>query len=151
GPGGVCSAPQPATPAACTAEEYATWDAPWMTRMLDALRSRSSFTILHVHGSDIYFDAVLGRPAHALNWHDRRTKPSLADAKARRGGAVVGGLAEWGTLRHGPRDAIVAEVRDAIRQTEGTGVIVAPGCVLQLDLPDAHLDVVVAAVKGGVH
>src|SRR2546428_13665085 len=58
-----------------------------------------------------------------------------------------GGLAEWGTLRHGPRDAIVAEVRDAIRQTEGTGLIVAPGCVLPLDLPDAHLDVVVAAVK----
>ncbi|OLB11872.1 MAG: hypothetical protein AUI04_04535 [Candidatus Rokubacteria bacterium 13_2_20CM_2_64_8] len=151
GADGLFFATQTATPEACTAEEYATWDAPWMTRMLEALRSRSSFTILHVHGSDIYFDAVSGLPAHALNWHDRRTKPSLADAKARRGGAVVGGLAEWGTLRHGPRDAIVAEVRDAIRQTEGAGLIVAPGCVLPLDLPDTHLDVVVAAVKGGVH
>src|SRR5881628_1064404 len=151
GADGLFFATQTATPEACTADEYATWEAPWMARMLEALKARSSFTLLHVHGRDIYFDAVAGLPAHALNWHDRRTKPSLAEAKGRRGGAVVGGLAEWGTLRDGPRDAIVAEVRDAIRQTDGAGLIVAPGCVLPLDLPDAHLDVVVAAVKGGVH
>src|SRR5882672_9261770 len=64
GADGLFFATQTATPEACTAEELATWDAPWMTRMLEALRSRSSFTILHVHGSDIYFDAVMGLPAH---------------------------------------------------------------------------------------
>jgi uroporphyrinogen decarboxylase len=148
GADGLFFATQTATPETCTAEEYATWEAPWMARMLEALQSRSSFTLLHAHGSDIYFDAVAGLPAHALNWHDRRTKPSLAEAKARLGGAVVGGLAEWETLRRGPREAIGAEVRDAIRQTQGVGLIVAPGCVLPLDLPDAHLDVVVAAVRG---
>src|SRR5262249_4525797 len=148
GADGLFFATQMATPEVCTADEYATWEMPWMARMLAAFQTRSSFTLLHVHGGDIYFDAVAGRPAHALNWHDRRTKPSLAEAKARRGGAVVGGLAEWGTLSHGPREAIVAEVRDAVRQTQGLGLIVAPGCVLPLDLPDGHLDAVVAAVRG---
>jgi len=148
GADGLFFATQTATPEVCSTDEYATWEAPWIARMLEAFGPRSSFTLLHVHGSDIYFDAVAGLPAHALNWHDRRTKPSLAEAKARRGGAVVGGLAEWGTLRQGSREAIVAEVQDAIRQTEGVGLIVAPGCVLPLDLPDAHLDAVVAAVRG---
>ena len=39
--------------------------------------------------------------------------------------------------------AIVEQVRDAIRQAEGVGVIVGPGCVLPLDVPDAHLAAVV--------
>src|SRR3989475_166029 len=43
--------------------------------------------------------------------------------------------------------AIADEVDDAVRQTGGRGVIVAPGCVLPLDVPEAHLDAVVDAVK----
>lgn len=147
GADGVFFATQAATPDVFTADEFGIWEAPWMTRMLDALRARSSLTLLHAHGNDIYFDAVAGLPAHALNWHDRRTRPSLAEAKPRLGGAVAGGLAEWGTLRTGPRRAIVEEVEDAIRQTEGVGLIVAPGCGLPLDVPDEHLDAVVATVK----
>src|SRR5215470_7419276 len=148
GADGLFFATQTATPEVCSEAEYATWEAPWMARMLESFETRSSFTLLHLHGSDIHFDALAGLSAHALNWHDRRTKPSLAEAKARHRGAVVGGLAEWGTLRHGPREAIVAEVQDAIRQTHGVGLIVAPGCVLPLDLPDAHLDTAVGAVRG---
>src|SRR2546427_5598380 len=34
GADGLFFATQTATPEACTAEEFATWDAPWMTRML---------------------------------------------------------------------------------------------------------------------
>ncbi len=39
--------------------------------------------------------------------------------------------------------AIVEQVRDAVRQAEGVGVIVGPGCVLPLDVPNAHLAAVV--------
>jgi uroporphyrinogen decarboxylase len=60
---------------------------------------------------------------------------------------VVGGLGEGTTLRHDPPSAIVEEVRDAVRQTEGVGLIVGPGCVLPLDVPDAHLAAVVQAVR----
>ena len=59
----------------------------------------------------------------------------------------MGGLSEHGTLQAGPPDAVAAEVRDAIAQTGGRGVIIAPGCVLPLATPDAHLAAVVAAVK----
>jgi len=86
-------------------------------------------------------------PVHAVNWHDRRTKPALGQARERFAGALVGGLDEWQTLRGGPAGAIAAEVRDAIGQTAGLGLIVAPGCVLPLDVPDAHLAAVVEAVR----
>src|SRR2546425_534255 len=86
-------------------------------------------------------------PVHAINWHDRLTPPTLGAARRRFAGAAVGGLSEWETLRRGPVRAIADEVDDAIRQTGGRGVIVAPGCVLPLDVPEAHLDAVVDAVK----
>ena len=117
-------------------------------RVLDSLAGKSMFTLLHVHGKEIYFDDLVGTlPVHAVNWHDRLTPPALGDAQRRFTGAVVGGLNEGATLRKGPVPAIVAEVEDAIRQTGGRGVMVAPGCVLPLDVPDAHLETVVAAVK----
>jgi len=84
---------------------------------------------------------------HAVNWHDRVTPPALGDAQRRFAGAVVGGLNENVTLRAGPVEAIKAEVDDTIRQTGGRGVMVAPGCVLPLDIPDEHLEAVVTAVK----
>jgi uroporphyrinogen decarboxylase len=103
--------------------------------------------MLHVHGRDPYVHLVADLPAHAINWHDRRTKPTLAQARERFPGALVGGLDEWRTLRQGPAAAVAAEVRDAIGQTAGLGFIVAPGCVLPLDVPDAHLAAVVEAVR----
>jgi len=147
GADGVFFAIQAATPEVLTAEEHARWDLPYARRVLEAVPG-SAFTMLHVHGQDIYFDAVAGLPGHAINWHDRLTAPSLADAKRRRGhGALVGGLGEGTTLRRGPVAAIVEQVRDAVGQAEGVGVIVGPGCVLPLDVPDAHLAAVVDTTR----
>jgi hypothetical protein len=42
---------------------------------------------------------------------------------------------------------IVEQVRDAVRQAEGVGVIVGPGCVLPLDVPDAHLAAVMDTAR----
>src|SRR2546427_247582 len=76
-----------------------------------------------------------------------RLRDDLRAAPAAVAGAAVGGLSERETLRRGPVRAIADEVDDAVRQTGGRGVIVAPGCVLPLDVPEAHLDAVVDAVK----
>lgn len=59
----------------------------------------------------------------------------------------MGGLSEAATLHRGPATVIAAEVRDAVRQVGGAGVIVSPGCVLPLDVADAHLAAVVDATR----
>ena len=117
-------------------------------RVLDSLIGKSAFTLLHMHGRAIYFDDLTrSLPVHALNWHDRLTPPTLGDAQQRFTGAVVGGLNESHTLKSGTVEAVVAEVEDAIRQTGGRGLMVAPGCVLPLAVPDERLEAVVATVK----
>jgi uroporphyrinogen decarboxylase len=129
-------------------EDKARFGTPYARRVLESVRDRAAFTLLHVHGTSIYFDRLAALPVHAVNWHDRLTAPTLSEAQRRFGGAVVGGLNEWATLRPGPVGAIAAEAEDAMRQAGGVGVMVAPGCVLPLDVPDAHLEAAVKAVKG---
>jgi uroporphyrinogen decarboxylase len=147
GADGLFFATQTAAPDVLTPEESARFELPRMRRMLDAVAGRSAFTLLHLHGRDVYFDQAAALPVDAINWHDRLTSPRLGEAQGRFAGAVVGGLGEAGTLQAGPAEAVGAEVREAVAQTGGRGVIIGPGCVLPLATPDAHLAAVVATVK----
>jgi uroporphyrinogen decarboxylase len=148
GADGLFFATQTGTPDVITAEENARWGAPYARRVLDAVQGASAVTLLHIHGRDIYFDQLTTLPVNAVNWHDRLTSPSLGEGRRRFAGAVVGGLAEGDALRRGPVGAISVQVRDAIQQTDGLGLIVGPGCVLPLDVPDAHLQAVLDAARG---
>jgi uroporphyrinogen decarboxylase len=147
GADGLFFATQTATPEVLTADEAARWDLPYARRVLEGTHGRSALTMLHLHGRDVFFDGFTVLPAHAVNWHDRLTTPSLGEAHARWGGAVVGGLGEGATLRRGSAASIAAEVDDAVRQTGGRGLILGPGCVLPLDVPDTALQAVVDAAR----
>ncbi len=148
GADGLFYATQTATAEFLTEPESARFGAAWDRRVLEAIGAASAFTLVHIHGTAIYFDQMTSLPGvHAVNWHDRRTRPSLRDAKARVRGAVVGGLAEWETLRTGSPAAAAAEAQEALRETDGIGVIVGPGCVLPLDAPDATLQAVTDTVR----
>ena len=147
GADGLFLATQAATPDVLTAEEWSRVELPRMRRMLEAVAGASVFTLLHLHGRDVHFAQAATLPVHAINWHDRLTAPTLADARARFTGGLVGGLGEGRTLLQGPSEAAAAEAREAIAQTAGRGILVGPGCVLPLATPDAHLAAVLSAVK----
>jgi uroporphyrinogen decarboxylase len=149
GADGLFVATQTGTAEFLSEADNARFGAPYARRVLEAVAGRPAFVLLHIHGRDIYFDQLTALPVAAVNWHDRLTRPTLGEAAGRFRGALVGGLAEWTTLRSGPPAAVAAEVEDALRQTGGRGLIVAPGCVLPLDTPEAHLQAVVDAVKRG--
>jgi uroporphyrinogen decarboxylase len=129
-------------------EIYARFGEPHDRRVLGAVHERSTLTIVHAHGDAPLFDRLATLPAHAWSWEDRRTPPTLADGHRAVVGAVVGGLDQWATLRDGTPEAAVAEAQDAVARTEGLGLVVAPGCVLAMDTPDANLAAVVKALGG---
>ncbi|MBI3976228.1 MAG: uroporphyrinogen decarboxylase, partial [Armatimonadetes bacterium] len=114
-------------------------------QVLDAA-ALAEFRLLHVHGRSIMFDLVTDYPVDAINWHDRRTPPSLAEARQRFSGCLAGGLDETGTLAAATPEECAAQVRDAVAQTGGQRLIVAAGCVTLIDTPDANLRAVRAAV-----
>jgi len=144
---GIFFATQMATPARLSLAEHQKFAEPFDLRLLKAVSQRSFFTLLHIHGENILFQELTHYPVQAINWHDRKTWPSLGQAKEIFSGAVVGGLEEWGTLRTGPVSSIKEQVQEAISQTQGKRLIVAPGCGLPIDTPEEFLLAARAAVE----
>ena len=147
GADGLFFATQTANAEAMSESVSTTWDLPYARRVLDRVGSASSLTMLHLHGRGVFWDAWTALPVHVINWHDRLTAPTLTAATRRFAGGLAAGLGESTTLLEGPAEAIAAQTRDAIGQTDGRGLIVTPGCVLPLAVPDAHLRAVTDAVR----
>lgn len=126
--------------------EYREFGVPYDRVVLDAVAGKADWVLLHAHGEQPMFDLLAGYPVQALNWHDRTAGPSLSLGQQRFAGAVAGGIDEWGTLQQAAVHA-EAQVREAVAQTAGRRMIVAPGCVIPIDTPEASIRAVRAAVE----
>ncbi len=113
---------------------------------LDVLSSTSGlwFNLLHLHGDNVYFEAVSDYPVHAINWHDRETPPSLADAAKMFHGALCGGLRRDTIVYQTPNE-IRAEAADALAQVNGKRLILSTGCVVPIIAPHGNLAAAAAA------
>lgn len=95
--------------------------------------------MLHLHGQDVMFDQVADLPVQIINWHDRETAPSLAEAKERFSGVSCGGLRRYESIMMGTPEGIRAEAQDAIDATDGTRFILGTGCVTPIMAPHGNL------------
>ena len=148
GADGIFFATQAATPEVLSPEEHRTFVEPSDLRVLRAVMGREVIVLLHLHGDLPYLtDLAATYPAQALNWHDRRTRPSLGEAMGQVSQALVGGLDERGAMITASPEAVRAQVRDAIAQCGGRRLLVGPGCVVDLRVPEANLAAARAAVE----
>jgi uroporphyrinogen decarboxylase len=130
----------------CTREQYEEFGLEYDLEVLESISYRSRITILHLHGTEVFFDMVEDYPVDGVSWHDRETSPTLAEARQRTSLAFVTGL-DRDLLRSGPPEVIADQARDAISQTDGRGLILAPSCVISPDTPEAHMQAVVDVLK----
>jgi uroporphyrinogen decarboxylase len=126
----------------CSREQYRDFGLRYDLEVLESVQECSRINILHLHGTDVYFDLADDYPVDALSWHDRETAPSLAEARELTELAFITGL-DRDLLRAGPPEAILAQARDAVAQTDGRGLILAPACVIPPDAPEANLKALV--------
>ncbi len=145
GADGLFFATQMACPGGVTEEEYEVFGRPYDLRVLDAAAG-AEVVLLHAHGESPYFDLLASYPVHAVNWHDRRTPPSLREARSRYAGCLCGGL-DAATLAEGGAAQVEEQVRDALAQTGGRGHVVSAGCVIPVDTPDVNVEAAVRAVR----
>jgi uroporphyrinogen decarboxylase len=124
--------------------EYNQVGRPHDLRILEAAQD-ASFNLIHLHGTHTYFDLVTDYPAHALNWHDRETGPSLAEGARRFPGLVVGGLSQRDMVEGTP--ASISELaRAAIDSLGGQPLCLSTGCVMQTVTPWGNIRALRAAV-----
>jgi uroporphyrinogen decarboxylase len=109
-------------------EEYKTFGVPFDHKVLEPTNDLWC-NMLHLHGRDVYFSLLRMFNFQIVNWHDRETYPSLAEAKSLFKGALCGGLRQ-GTLVFEEQAKVKQEAEDAIQQTKSQRFILGTGCVV---------------------
>src|SRR3989442_10836056 len=83
-----------------TPDQYREFGEQYDLEFLDAIKSRSKFTILHNCGSHIYFDLLASYPVPVLNWAaTAEGNPDLREGAMSSGKAVMGGISERTVLK----------------------------------------------------
>ncbi|GAB4530836.1 MAG: uroporphyrinogen decarboxylase family protein [Anaerolineae bacterium] len=142
GADGIFFATQLARSSIFTVEEYHDFGERYDLIVLEYLTPQTDLIVLHLHGNDVFFDLVNYYPVAAVSWHDREGTPSLRDAMARTRKTLMAGL-DRDLLATGSPEEVAEQVRDALRQTGGVGLILAPACVIPPETPEANLQAIV--------
>jgi uroporphyrinogen decarboxylase len=131
-----------------TSDQYRRWGSDYDLPLLETFAGRAPFNILHNCGANIYFDLLADYPVHAISWASTLPgNPTLGEGQRRTAKAVMGGVNEKTTLVDGTPQAVAGEVRDAIAQTSGLRVLVAPGCSIAPRTPPANLAAAASAAR----
>ncbi len=110
--------------------EYKTFGLPYDQQVLESTQGLWC-NMLHLHGKDIFFSLLRLFDFQIVNWHDRETYPSLAEAKTLFKGTLCGGLRQ-DTLVLEDQSKVREEAEDAIQQTKGQRFILGTGCVVPI-------------------
>ncbi len=102
--------------------------------------------MLHICGDDIMFAEASQLDVNCLSWAAGGSNPDLAQARQLTNKALAAGLA-LDTLAEGSREACHTMVGEARTMTRGSGLILAPDCVVKLESPDDNLEAVVEAAR----
>ncbi|MGH2614536.1 MAG: uroporphyrinogen decarboxylase family protein [Thermomicrobiales bacterium] len=145
GADGVFFATQLADRSLLSEEDYREFGVPYDLQALDALPAGTPL-LLHLHGAAPMLDLAGRYPPGALSWHDRRFGPPLHEVARGSGRPVSGGIDEDAILTASEAE-VAAQAADAVRQVDGRGLIVAPGCVIPVATPAANIRAVLQAVQ----
>ncbi len=120
-----------------TEAEHHRWCAPFEARLLARLPGRSEFSLLHLHGQNIFLDRFLRYSVPALSWEDESL--TMAEGRRRFPGIVVGGLDRTGWVVAEQPEVVRTKTRALLQEMGAERFILAPGCVMALQTPPANL------------
>ncbi len=126
-------------------EKYNEFCHPYNLRILNSVKEKSRFTMMHICGNAteyhkrLMFEEFLDYPVNAYNWDDINAFPSLSEARELTDKCLMGGIEKEGVIRNGKPDEIQKEAEKAIASAGMNKFMLTPGCVLPIDTPEANL------------
>lgn len=140
-------------------EEFREFGEFYDLEVMSSYVKKTWFNVVHMHGLDVYFDEIAEKyPANVLNWHDRNTPPSLAEARQKTAKPFLAGIRAATKLvdgvevrddivKDGTPEEIIEHIHEAIASVEGKGLMIGPGCVTDQECPEENLRAVRQAVE----
>lgn len=142
---GVFFADQFASSDLVTTEEHRNFVERYDRQVLDFLKDKTWFNMVHVHGtSNLMMDAFYDYPVQALNWEDISSNLSLGDARAKTDKVLIGGIEQSRDFLSWDRAELKATLKarvEAARTAAGDRLIIAPGCAIPANTPDFKFNV----------
>lgn len=125
-----------------TLDQYREFGEQYDLELLDAIKGRTKFSVVHNCGQEIYFDLLATYPVQAISWAaGEGGNPDLQEGKKRSGKAVIGGVSTRALKQNSPRQ-VQDEVGLALEQTGGKQLLVGPGCSVPVDTSEKNLEAV---------
>ena len=116
-------------------DEFLHYLKPHDLTVLNAVRGRGEFNLLHVCGEGIRLELYADCPSHAVNWATSKHALSLKDGRRLFGRTVVGGMDSRGVIADGPEEAIRAAVHQVIADAGTEGVMLGADCTVPTEIP----------------
>ena len=117
----------PASTEFVTREQYERLMRPFDLALLNAVKGKGEFHILHAHGAQLFLDRLLDYPVQVLSWADLNGGPSIAETRKRTQLTLMGGL-DHVKFPFVSAAVLRDQVRAAKAQAGATRFILAPGC-----------------------
>ena len=131
-------------------EEVERFEIAFLKKFLSRIKTKSSFTVLHVHGQDIQFDkAAQELDADALNWHDQLTWPTIEEALEIFPKGLLAGIDETKTLIEGKEEKIKKNITEAyeLSKRNNNRIMIAPGCVIPITASEESINIISSTMK----
>ncbi|MDP2728525.1 MAG: uroporphyrinogen decarboxylase family protein [Dehalococcoidia bacterium] len=128
-------------------EGYREFGVPYDLQVLNAVQG-APFNILHICGSNIFFDLLADYPVQAISWAASLPgNPTLREGLSRTRRAIIGGISEKTTLVESTPQEVAAQARKALEETGGRRFLLGPGCTMPPQTPEANLRAVRQSVQ----
>ena len=118
-----------------------------MNTLIKKTIKKQNFVVLHLHGVEPKYELATKLPIDAINWHDQQTSPSLSEARKIFKGGLLGGLnaESWKDISN-PKE-ISSLITSVYEKYEGSGLMIAPGCVLPQYISDSIIEAAISTIK----
>ncbi|MFX0030342.1 MAG: uroporphyrinogen decarboxylase family protein, partial [Candidatus Hermodarchaeota archaeon] len=118
-----------------------------MKSLIKKTIKKNNFLVLHLHGDNPDYKLATKLPINAINWHDQQTSPSLSEARQIFKRGLLGGLNAESWKDISDPTEVESMISSVYTNFKGSGLIIAPGCVIPQFVSDQLIENVVKTIK----
>lgn len=141
GADGIFFASQLGTYDRMSLKEYEEFGRPYDLQILNTVKDKMWFNIMHMHGNAPMFELMEKYPVQAVNWHDRLVDINLKAGRKMSNKILIGGVDEFGILKDANEEELKVHLKDAVDQVEDGRLILGPGCCVPLNVNEDRFEV----------
>lgn len=141
GADGIFFASQLGTYDKMSVKEYEEFGRPYDLEILNSIKDKTWFNIMHMHGAAPMFEIMEKYPVQAVNWHDRLVDVKMEDGRRMSDKILIGGVDEFKVLNEANEEELAAHFKDAIEQAQDGRIILGPGCCVPLYVNEDRFEI----------